>query len=125
MAMHHPMKKCRQNSLAIAPPLIEGRPRGAVAFRRLFLLCASLCAVACHALWSSAQTSGQTSAPALPSLRIIRGVVKSGNMPIPGAGVSATNAASKQQVNTSTDVDGSYWLRIPADGHYAVRVQMA
>jgi len=46
-------------------------------------------------------------------------------MPIPGAGVSAVNAATKGQINTSTDVDGRYWLRIPADGHYTVRIQMA
>lgn len=45
-------------------------------------------------------------------------------MPIPGAGVSATNTSTKQQVNTSTDVDGSYSLRIPADGSYTVRVEM-
>ncbi|MGA9389776.1 MAG: carboxypeptidase-like regulatory domain-containing protein, partial [Candidatus Sulfotelmatobacter sp.] len=57
--------------------------------------------------------------------RTIHGVVKSGNMPIPGAGVSASDAATKEQVNTSTDVDGSYSLRIPSDGHYTVRVQMA
>src|SRR5208282_6044431 len=67
---------------------------------------------------------GQVVAP--PSAgRTIHGVVKSGNMPIPGAGVSAANAATKEQVSTSTDVDGSYWLRIPADGHFNVRVQMA
>jgi hypothetical protein len=117
--MHHPMKECSQNSPAIRPRLIRGGPRGAVAFRRLFLLCA----VACHALWSSAQTNGQTSTT-LPSGRIIHGVAKSGNMPIPGAGISATNAATKQQVSTSTDVDGSYSLRIPADGRYTVRVEM-
>src|SRR5580700_2086723 len=68
--------------------------------------------------------SAQADAPAVGS-RFVHGAVKSGNVPIPGAGVSATNAATKEQVNTSTDVDGSYWLRIPADGHYAVRVQMA
>ena len=67
---------------------------------------------------------GQAVAPAAGG-RTIHGVVKSGNMPIPGAGVSAANAATKEQVNTSTDVDGSYWLWIPADGHYTVRVQMA
>jgi hypothetical protein len=67
---------------------------------------------------------GQAVAPAAGG-RTIHGVVKSGNMPIPGAGVSAANAATKEQVNTSTDVDGSYWLRIPADGRYTVRVQMA
>ena len=67
---------------------------------------------------------GQAVAPAAGG-RTIHGVVKSGNMPIPGAGVSATNADTKEQLNTSTDVDGSYWLRIPADGRYTVRVQMA
>jgi trimeric autotransporter adhesin len=59
------------------------------------------------------------------SERAIHGIVKSGNMPIPGAGVSASNAATKEQINTWTDVDGSFRLRIPADGHYTVRVQMA
>jgi uncharacterized membrane protein YgcG len=67
---------------------------------------------------------GQTVAPTAVG-RAIHGVVKSGNMPIPGAGVSAVNAATKEHVNTTTDVDGSYWLRIPADGRYSVRVQMA
>ncbi len=66
----------------------------------------------------------QVAAPA-SGARSIHGIVKSGNMPIPGAGVSATNAATKEQVNTWTDVDGSYVLRIPADGKYSVRVQMA
>jgi hypothetical protein len=57
--------------------------------------------------------------------RTIHGVVKSGNMPIPGAGVSAANTTTKDQFNTSTDVDGSYTLRVPSDGHYTVRVQMS
>ena len=35
------------------------------------------------------------------------------------------SSATKEQVNTWTDVDGTYWLRIPADGRYSVRVQMA
>ena len=70
-----------------------------------------------HLLWA------QSVAPV--AARTIHGVVKSGNMPIPGAGVTASSAATKAQVNTWTEVDGSYWLRIPADGHYTVRVQMA
>jgi trimeric autotransporter adhesin len=69
---------------------------------------------------------GQDAAQATaPTTRAIHGVVKSGNMPIPGAGVSATNAATKGQVNTWTDVDGSYSVRIPTDGRYAIQVQMA
>jgi trimeric autotransporter adhesin len=71
---------------------------------------------------------GQAPAPASTSTaagRAIHGIVKSGNMPIPGVGVSAVNAETKELVNTSTDVDGSYRLRIPSDGHYTVHVQMA
>lgn len=70
---------------------------------------------------------GQTVAPAPAqnqAARVVRGTVKSGNMAIPGAAVSATNADAKGQVSTSTDVDGSYSLRLPEDGHYTVRVQM-
>jgi trimeric autotransporter adhesin len=74
------------------------------------------------AMWG--QGAEQAAAPA-SGLRSIHGVVKSGNMPIPGAGVSATNAATNEQMNTWTDVDGSYALRIPADGKYTVKVQMA
>ena len=71
-------------------------------------------------------SQGQAVGPAVSRQeRTIHGVVKSGNMPIPGAGVSAANTVTKEQVSTWTDVDGSYWLRIPVDGHYTVRVQMA
>ncbi|MGA7301488.1 MAG: hypothetical protein WBX10_14350, partial [Candidatus Sulfotelmatobacter sp.] len=34
-------------------------------------------------------------------------------------------ALTKQQINTSTNVDGTYRLIIPADGRYTVQVQMA
>ena len=67
---------------------------------------------------------GQAAAPRAGG-RTIHGVVTSGNMPIPGAGVSAASAATKERVNTWTDVDGTYRLQIPADGHYTVQVQMA
>ncbi len=84
-----------------------------------FFLGPALCP---HELWGQVaeQTAALASGP-----RNIHGVVKSGNMPIPGAGVSATNSATNEQINTWTDVDGSYVLRIPADGKYSVRVQMA
>src|ERR1700678_3236156 len=56
---------------------------------------------------------------------IIRGVVKSGNMPLPGATVTAANTLTGQKVTTSTDVDGTYSLQVPSDGRYVVRAQMA
>src|ERR1700689_4341744 len=70
------------------------------------------------------QTAEQPATPAT-GVRTIHGVVKSGNMPIPGADVSATNAATKQQVNTWTDVGGNYSLRVPVDGRYTIGVRMA
>ncbi|MGD0570902.1 MAG: TonB-dependent receptor [Candidatus Sulfotelmatobacter sp.] len=83
----------------------------------------------CHILFSHShllrgQAAERTSSRTADG-RTIHGVVKSGNMPIPGAEVSASNTATKQQVNAWTDVDGSYQLQIPADGRYSVRVQMA
>jgi hypothetical protein len=55
----------------------------------------------------------------------IHGVVKSGNMPLPGATVTAANTLTGQKVTTSTDVDGTYSVQVPSDGHYVVRAQMA
>src|ERR1700734_502676 len=79
--------------------------------------------LAFHAHPSSAQVPAQPAAPV--SARTIHGIVKSGNMPIPGATVSVANASTKDQVTPSTDVDGSSRLPLPADGSYTVKVQMA
>jgi hypothetical protein len=56
---------------------------------------------------------------------IIHGIVKSGNMPVPGATVTAANTLTGQKVTTSTDVDGSYSVQVPSDGRYVVRAQMS
>ncbi len=72
--------------------------------------------------------SAQAPAPPAASsstARTIHGIVKSGNMPIPGATVSAANPSTKEQITTSTDVDGSYRLTLPADGNYTIKVQMS
>jgi trimeric autotransporter adhesin len=89
-------------------------------FQVLFLLHV----VVFHPHWLRAQDAADAAAPTAPA-RAIHGVVKSGNMPIPGAEVSAMNTATKEQINTWTDIDGRYSVRIPADGRYAVQVQMA
>jgi len=57
--------------------------------------------------------------------RSIQGVVKSGNMPIPGATVTASNTLSGQKVTTWTNVAGQYSLQVPASGRYVVKAQMA
>ncbi len=56
--------------------------------------------------------------------RTIHGVVKSGNMPIPGAAVVISSDNSSQKISTWTDVDGTYSATVPANGTYNVAVQM-
>src|SRR5579884_2794978 len=58
------------------------------------------------------------------AVAVLRGVVKSGNMPIPGVTVTAINTATHQKTSTWTDVDGSYILPLPAAGTYFLRTQM-
>jgi len=54
----------------------------------------------------------------------IRGVLKSGGTPLPGATVIATNTLTGQKVTTWTDVAGQYALNVPANGRYVIRAQM-
>jgi len=55
----------------------------------------------------------------------ITGLVKSGNMPLPGVTVSAANTLTGQKAFTSTGEDGSYMLHLAANGRYVVRAEMA
>jgi hypothetical protein len=55
----------------------------------------------------------------------ISGTVKSGNIPIPGATVSAAHTLTGRKVVTSTDVDGSFHLVIPSNGRYVVRAELS
>ena len=55
----------------------------------------------------------------------ITGVIKSGNMPLPGVTVSAANTLTGQKAVTSTGDDGSYALHLTANGRYLVRAEMA
>src|SRR6185369_7829792 len=59
---------------------------------------------------------------AAPSFSVT-GIVKSGNTPIPGATVTATNASTREKTATSTDVNGVYTLQV-AGGKYELRVEM-
>ena len=71
-----------------------------------------------------AQSPSQpTSAPTQGG--IIHGLVKSGNMPLPGVTVTAVNTLTGQKAVAWTDVDGTYTLQVPADGRYVIRTQLA
>src|ERR1700691_2988947 len=109
VCLRRPMK-----SPSLPFPAAKGRRPARSVFHFLFLFHV----VAFYGYLSTGQTVPATGG------KTIHGVVKSGNMPIPGAGVTATDTVTKKQVTTSTDVDGSYSLHIPDDGRYIVRVQM-
>ena len=55
----------------------------------------------------------------------ISGTVKSGNTPLPGVEVSASNAATGQKVLTSTDANGRYSIAVSTAGRYTVRAQFS
>ena len=55
----------------------------------------------------------------------LEGKVKSGNTVIPGATVTATNAATEAKAVGWSRPDGSYSVVLPAAGEYEARVQMA
>ncbi|MBV8206257.1 MAG: TonB-dependent receptor [Acidobacteria bacterium] len=55
----------------------------------------------------------------------ISGNVKAGNTPLPGVSIAATNTLTGQKVITSTELDGSFRLSVPANGRYVVRAELA
>jgi trimeric autotransporter adhesin len=62
-------------------------------------------------------------APTVAPTLSITGIVKSGNTPIPGATVTATNSSTQEKTATSTDTNGAYALRV-ARGKYDLSVEM-
>jgi hypothetical protein len=78
----------------------------------------------CIALLLIAMNSQAQSAPAAPTFSIT-GMVKSGDTPIPGATVTATNASTQETISTSTDINGTYSLPVTTQGKYQLRVEMA
>lgn len=64
---------------------------------------------------------GQDSAP----FGVITGVVKSGNVPLPGVTVTAANTLTGKKYITSTDVDGSFRLELSSRGRYVVRAEFS
>ena len=67
----------------------------------------------------------QDATPPAPQGGVIAGLVKSGNMPLPGVSITASNTLTGQKVTTWTDVTGNYSMQVPANGRYVVRTQMA
>jgi hypothetical protein len=86
----------------------------------------------CIALSALAQQPPAASEPAVTAAEattaaaqpLINGLVKSGNMAIPGVSIVIGDSAG-HKVITSTDVDGSFAAMVPAGGRWVVRAEMA
>jgi hypothetical protein len=55
----------------------------------------------------------------------LHGVVKSGNVPLPGVTVTAQNTLTGKRFTTTSDVNGAWAMTIPQNGRYVVRTQFA
>ncbi len=50
---------------------------------------------------------------------------KPGGVPLPGVAVTATNSLTGRRYTCATDVDGAYTLKIPRNGRYVIRAELA
>ncbi len=72
---------------------------------------------------SGAASATQASVSTSPGK--LHGVVKSGNVPLPGVTVTAQNTLTGKRYSTTTDTTGAWSLSIPQNGRYVVRTQFA
>jgi hypothetical protein len=63
-------------------------------------------------------------APAISGGKL-HGMVKSGNILLPGVAVTAQNTLTGKRFSTTTDITGSWTLTIPQNGRYVIRTQFA
>lgn len=55
----------------------------------------------------------------------LHGMVKSGNIPLPGVSVTAQNTLTGKRYATTTDITGAWSMQIPQNGRYVVRTELA
>ncbi len=77
-----------------------------------------------------AATQAQPAAQSPPALEAphggrLHGVVKSGNIPLPGVTVTAQNTLTGKRYSTTTDITGAWSMTIPQNGRYVIRTQFA
>src|SRR5271157_5912904 len=63
-------------------------------------------------------------APAMSGGKL-HGMVKSGNIPLPGVTITAQNTLTGKRFSTTTDITGAWTLTIPQNGRYVLRTQFA
>ncbi len=111
--------------------------------RRRVIVCGVAVAIfAAGAIAASAQQPGDrktasSSADSLPSTETpgstvaaiaggnLHGVIKSGNIPLPGVTVTAANTLTGKRYSTTTGITGAWSMAIPQNGRYVIRTQFA
>ena len=84
-----------------------------------------------HSQGAPGETPGKVGAPAAPSTDqappqfVVRGTVKSGKTPLPGAAVTASNTLTGKKVSAASAIDGSFTLTLPARGRYVIKAEQA
>ena len=81
----------------------------------------------------SSATPSATAAQSTPAAQggTIHGTVvagtagKAGGVPLPGVAITATNTLTGKKYTTATDIDGAYAMKIPRNGRYVVRAELA
>jgi outer membrane receptor protein involved in Fe transport len=76
------------------------------------------------ALSAAPQASGAT-AMAQAAGFAIHGVIHSGSTKLPGVNVTAAHSLTGRKVITSTDIDGSFQLKLPSKGRWVLRVEFS
>jgi hypothetical protein len=54
----------------------------------------------------------------------LHGTIKSGNIPLPGVAVTATNTLTGKKFATTTDITGAWSMTIPQNGRYVIRTEL-
>ncbi|MBZ5522755.1 MAG: TonB-dependent receptor [Acidobacteriia bacterium] len=90
----------------------------------IYLLCLFLISLTSGLPAQTAPPQGSQSTPAASTpFGEISGIVKSGNTPLPGVTVSASNTLTGKKYTTSTDIDGSFRIEVGSKGRYVVRAE--
>ena len=108
---------------------------------RARLMAGSIAVAAFHPAAGVSQTAAPApvvapaqAAPASPSVPApanttaggtLHGVIKSGNIPLPGVAVTATNTLTGKRVATTTDITGAWSMTIAQNGRYVIRTEFA
>ena len=97
---------------------------------------AGIVLAACLAVWPQAPVAQTPASPAPSSSTVpaasesvtggaLHGVVKSGTIPLPGVSITAQNTLTGKRYSTTSDITGAWQMKIPLNGRYVLRTELA